>query len=54
MKFYYAYAQGYYAGRANGVEEDWPQMSELCRSSYKEGYEQGVADYCRFELKEEG
>ena len=53
MSEYYAYALGYYAGRANGVEEYWEKMSALCKSKYKEGYEQGISDYCHFELGEE-
>jgi len=43
----YAYAVGYYDGRAEGVEK-CPFDDDCMRDSYKRGYETGVTDYCNF------
>lgn len=40
-----AYAQGYWDGRHDGVENNIYQDSEL-RHGYTAGYEAGVTDYC--------
>lgn len=42
----YAYAMGYYYGRAEGSHND--PFSDNCwlRSLFKSGYDAGVADYC--------
>ena len=50
-----AYARVYYDGRVNGVEgDDLAAETDEYRFFYDCGYECGVADYCYFELKEEG
>ena len=41
----YAYAVGYYDGRAFGVD-NCPFEEDCMRQSYKRGYETGVTDYC--------
>jgi len=50
----YAYALGYYHGRLKGeclgCFEDEPH---ILRGLYLRGYEAGVDDYCKEELKEE-
>lgn len=50
----YWYAVGYYDGRAKGEFD--ASMMEYANDSdyqaYKEGYDCGVADYCRIELGE--
>ena len=48
----YAYAVGYYDGRAEGVEK-CPFDDDCMRDSYKRGYETGVTDYCYFLEQEE-
>jgi hypothetical protein len=46
----YAYALGYYYGRAQGNDPDpYDETESTCRHYYKEGYESGVADYCHEE-----
>jgi len=52
MNTTYAYALGYYAGRALGVEEN-PYSGETQaeeHAAYTEGYERGVADYSNKEI----
>ena len=41
----YAYARGYYDGRANGTEDNTFLLPEE-REAYSIGYQTGVADYC--------
>lgn len=42
-----AYALGYYHGRAHGTEECPDRYDSLTAWYYREGYESGVAAYCR-------
>jgi hypothetical protein len=42
----YAYALGYYYGRAEGKDPDLYVGEDDCRHYYVEGYDAGVADYC--------
>lgn len=48
MNTTYAYAIGYYDGRAEGVDNNPYEDSEL-KHSYRLGYDKGVADYCHYE-----
>ena len=51
---YYVYARGYYDGRAKGAGEtplDWMTPEEV--GIYAEGYDRGVADYCKFDEPEQ-
>lgn len=41
----YAYAMGYYAGRAIGEAENPFAYSDPCRALYARGYDRGVADW---------
>ena len=43
---HYAYAKGYWDGRANG-EGFYPTENEDEKILYGLGYERGVGDYCR-------
>jgi hypothetical protein len=47
----YAYALGYYQGRAVGSWEleGWEDMNEVEQYAYREGYDRGVSDYCESE-----
>jgi hypothetical protein len=48
----YAYALGYYYGRAEGVDHDpFAESEGNCRYFYQQGYEAGVADYCDAEVR---
>lgn len=42
----YAYAIGYYAGRAEGVENNPYAPDDPLRPLYTRGYDCGVTDYC--------
>ena len=42
----YAYARGYYDGRAEG-SENCPFEMDDARAYYRQGYEAGVSDYCK-------
>lgn len=45
---HYAFAQGYYDARAEGMEFN-PYLSEeqaVLHTAYREGYDRGIADYC--------
>lgn len=43
-----AFAEGYYAGRAEGVRNNLYD-DDLLRIQYDAGYDRGVADYSEFE-----
>lgn len=44
---YYAYALGYYYGRAEGFHNDpFSNDSDELRYLFKLGYDAGVSDYC--------
>jgi hypothetical protein len=46
-KVLYAYALGYYYGRAEGHDPDpYAAYEDICKLLYKQGYEAGVADHC--------
>ncbi len=51
-KLHYAYARGYYDGRANGVSES-PFVYERddMHQMYKYGYDCGVADFCEYDME---
>ena len=46
--YYYEYALGYYAGRAEGVYNN-PYEDKVMSHSYKLGYDRGVADFWHYE-----
>jgi hypothetical protein len=48
MNTNYAYAIGYYDGRAEGVYNNPYEDKEMAHN-YKIGYDRGVADYCHYE-----
>ena len=48
MNTNYAYAVGYYDGRAEGVYNN-PYEDKEMNHSYKLGYDRGVADFCHYE-----
>jgi formylmethanofuran dehydrogenase subunit E len=51
-KLHYAYARGYYDGRANGVSESpFVHETDEMHQMYKYGYDRGVADYCEFDME---
>ena len=43
----YWYARGYFDARASGSEQSTHEVEQRWRSAYAEGYECGIADYCR-------
>ena len=49
----YAYALGYFYGRAEGKDPDLYEGEDECRLYYKQGYDSGVSDYCA-EIEAEG
>jgi hypothetical protein len=54
MDNFYCYALGYNQGLNIGQFErdDYEQWSDSCQSSYKQGYDRGVTDYCLQEVTE--
>lgn len=46
-----AYAQGYWDGRHDGVENNCYDHADPCRAYYTAGYESGVGDFCRFDME---
>jgi hypothetical protein len=44
-----AYAQGYWDGRHEGVENNTYDHADPCRFYYTTAYESGVGDFCRFD-----
>lgn len=49
----YAYALGYFHGRAHGQDRDcFANEADILRALYRKGYDAGVADYCGEDLGE--
>jgi hypothetical protein len=48
----YAFALGYFHGRAHGTE-DCQFTTDAERLEYRRGYDAGVSDYCAYDLGEE-
>lgn len=53
IECYNAYALGYFHGRQQGCDTNDYENEAHLRHLYSQGYNQGISDFCKIDLKED-